>query len=149
MRYDVIWHFIHQWRHKIIKNEIITSSLLTCSFYQKMSRYNVFQYETPDQMSYLKTLHESFENFQKIKLQWERIFEKLLTCSEFSLNFQSENGFELTKDGRIEMRGSFLSRAYFSFSYYLTPLATLGSVLFIFCYLLFLILLTVFFIRLG
>ena len=69
-------------------------------FIKKMPRYNVFQYKIHDRMSCLRTFHESFENSQKIKLQWERIFEKLLTFSEFSLNFQSENGFQLTKDGR-------------------------------------------------
>ena len=99
----------------------MTSYLLTCLFYQKMSRYNVVQYEIPDQMSYLRTLYDHFENFRKIKFQWERIFEKTLAFCEFSLDLQSENGFELTKDRRIEMRGSFYSRTYFCFSHCLTP----------------------------
>ena len=48
-------------------------------------------------------------------------FRKPLAFCEFSLDFQSENGFELTKDRRIEMRGSRWLRAYFCFSYCLTP----------------------------
>ena len=46
-----------------------------CSFYQKNYRYNVFQYEIPDRISYLKILVNNFENFRKIKFKWERIFE--------------------------------------------------------------------------
>ena len=66
----------------------MTSYLLTCSFYQKVSRYNVFQYKISD--------------------QWERIFifEKALAFCEFSPDFQSESGFDLTKIRGIEMRGS-------------------------------------------
>ena len=51
-----------------------------------MSRYNVFQYKISD--------------------QWERIFEKALAFCEFSPDFQSESGFDLTKIRGIEMRGS-------------------------------------------
>ena len=72
-----------------------------------MSRYKVFQNEIPGRMSYLRSVYNNFENFRKIKFQWERIFKKPMAFCEFSLNFQSENGFELTKDRRIEMRGPF------------------------------------------
>ena len=58
-------------------------------------------------MRYLRSLYDHFENFRKINFQWERIFEKPLDFCEFSLDFQSENGFELTKYRRIEMRGPF------------------------------------------
>ena len=51
----------------------------------------------------------------------KRVFEKPLAFSEFSPDFQSENGFQLTKHRRIEMRGSHLSTAYFGFSHCLTP----------------------------
>ena len=44
--------------------------LIRCLFYQKMSRYNVFQYKIPNRMSYIKTLYNHFENFGKIKFQW-------------------------------------------------------------------------------
>ena len=92
-----------------------------------MSRYNVFQYEIPDRMSYLRTHYNHFENFRKIKFQWEGISEKPLAFCEFLLDSQSENGFDLTKHMRIEIRGSFWSRAYFCFSYCLTPPPTLIS----------------------
>ena len=51
----------------------------------------------------------------------KRVFEKPLAFTQFLLDFQSENGFELAKDRRIEMRGSHLSTAYFCFSHCLTP----------------------------
>ena len=95
--------------------------LIRCLFYQKMSRYNVFQYGIPVRMSYKRTLYDHLENFRKIKFQWERIFEKPLAFCEFSLDFQSENVFELTKDRRIKMRRSFWSRTYFCFFHCLTP----------------------------
>ena len=103
----------------------MASYFLTGSFYQKMSRYNVFQYEIPNRMSYKRTLYDHFENFRKIKYQWETIFEKPLAFCEFSLDFQSENGFDLTKDRRIEMKGPCWSRAHFSFSHSLTPSPTI------------------------
>ena len=59
--------------------------------------------------------------FQDIIFQWQRIFEKPLAFCEFSLDFQSENGFELTKDSIIEMGGSFWFRTYFCFFRCLTP----------------------------
>ena len=100
----------------------MTSYLLTRCLYQKMSRYNVFQYGTPDRMSYLRTLYDHFENFRKIKFQWGRNFEKPLAFCEFLLDFQSENDLELTKDRRIKMRRSFWSRTYFCFFFHcLTP----------------------------
>ena len=49
---------------KVIKNETTMSYLPTCSFSQKTSRYNVFRNETPDRMSYLKTLYGHFKYFQ-------------------------------------------------------------------------------------
>ena len=108
-----MYHFIHVLRHKIIKNEIMTLYVLTCSFYQKTSRSKVFPYEVPVWMNCSRTFYNHFENFRKIKFQWERIFEKPLAFCEFSLYFQFENGFELTKDRRTEIRGSFWCRAYF------------------------------------
>ena len=57
----------------------------------------------------------AFEHFLKIKLQWERVFERRLTLCLFWLDFQSEKGFELTKDREIEMRGLVWSRPYFCF----------------------------------
>ena len=57
-----------------------------------MSRYNVFQYEIPDRVSYERTLYDHFENFRKIKFQWLRIFEKTLAFCEFLLDFQLKNG---------------------------------------------------------
>ena len=70
----------------------------------KISCYNVFQYGIHDGMSYFRALDDNFENFRKIQFQWVRIFKKRLAFCEFSLNFESENGFEITKDRRIEMR---------------------------------------------
>ena len=93
----------------------MTTYLLTCSFHQKMCRYNVFQCEITDRMRCLRALYDHFENFRKIKFQWGRNFEKPLAFCEFSLDFQSENDFELTKDRRIKMRRSFWSRTYFCF----------------------------------
>ena len=98
----------------------MASNLLACSFYQKMSRYNVFQYENPDRTSYLRTLYDHFENFGKIKFQWEGISEKPLAFCEFSLGSQYENSFDLTKDRGIEMTGSLWSRAHFCFCHCLT-----------------------------
>ena len=86
-----------------------------------MASYKVFQYKIPDQMRYSRTRYDHFENFRKIKFQWEGISEKPLAFCEFLLDSQSENGFDLTKDTRIEIGGSFWSRAYFCFSHCLTP----------------------------
>ena len=43
----------------------MTSYLLTCSFHKKMSHYDNFQHENPDRISFLRALHDHFENFQK------------------------------------------------------------------------------------
>ena len=43
----------------------MTSYLITCSLYHKMSRFKVFQYEISDRMSYLKALYDNFEIFRK------------------------------------------------------------------------------------
>ena len=99
----------------------MTTYLLTCSFHQKMCRYNVFQCEITDRMRCLRALYDHFENFRKIKFQWGRNFEKPLAFCEFSLDFRSENDFELTRDRRIKMRRSFWSRTYFCFFHCLTP----------------------------
>ena len=80
----------------------MTSYLLTCSLYQKMSRFKVFQYEISDRMSYSRTLYDNFEIFRKKIFQWGRIFENRGAVREISTDFQSENGFELTKDRRIK-----------------------------------------------
>ena len=85
-----------------------------------MPRYNVFQYEISHRMSYLRTLYDHFENFQK-KIQWEGISENPVAFCKFSHDSQSENSFDLTKDRRIEIKGSFWSRAYSCFSHCLTP----------------------------
>ena len=53
-------------------------------------------------MSYLGPFYEKFEIFQKKFFQWERIFENRGAVREISTDFQSEKGFELTKDGRIK-----------------------------------------------
>ena len=66
-----------------------------------MSRYNVFQYKISDRMSYLGALYDNFEIFRKKKFQWGRVFENRGPVREISTDFQSENGFELTKDRRI------------------------------------------------
>ena len=116
MRYDVIYHFIQVLRHKIIKNEIMTLYVLTCSFYQKTSRSKVFPYEIPVWMNCSRTFYNHFENFRKIKFQWEIIFKIPPVFFQCLLNFQFENGFELPKNKRIEIRDPFRSRAYFRFS---------------------------------
>ena len=46
-----------------------------------------------------------------MKFQWERIFEKSLIFYKFSLDFQSENGFELKKHKKTDMKGPFWSTA--------------------------------------
>ena len=48
-------------------------------------------------MSYLRTLHDNFEIFRKIEFQWGKIFENRRALREISIDFQSENGFKLTK----------------------------------------------------
>ena len=80
----------------------MTSYLITCSLYQKMSRFKVFQYKISDRMSYLGALYDNFEIFRKKIFQWGRIFENQGAVREISTDFQSENGFELTKDRRIK-----------------------------------------------
>ena len=56
------------------KNKFLNNAYnVTCYL---LSRYKVFQQEIPDRMSYTRTLYDHFENFRKIKFQWERIFEK-------------------------------------------------------------------------
>ena len=69
----------------------MTSYLLTCSLYRKMSRFKVFQYEIVDRMSYLTTLYDNFEIFQKKNFQWGRIFENRGDVCEISTDFQTEN----------------------------------------------------------
>ena len=67
-----------------------------------MSRFKVFQYKISDRMSHLGALYDNFEIFRKKNFQWERIFENRGAVREISTDFQSENGFELTKDRRIK-----------------------------------------------
>ena len=43
----------------------MTSDLITCSLYQKMSRVKVFQYEIYDRVSRLGALYDNFEIFRK------------------------------------------------------------------------------------
>ena len=43
----------------------MTSYLITCSLYQKMSRFKVFQYKISDRMSHLGALYDNFEIFRK------------------------------------------------------------------------------------
>ena len=43
----------------------MTSYLITCSFYQKLSRFKVFQYEISDRMSHVGALYNNFEIFRK------------------------------------------------------------------------------------
>ena len=51
-----------------------------------MTRYNVFQYEISDRMSYLGAPYDNFEIFQK-KIQWGRIFENRGAVLEISTYF--------------------------------------------------------------
>ena len=84
----------------------MTSYLITCPLYQKkIFRFKVFQCKISDQMSYLGTLYANFENFRKMKFQWERIFIQPHLFYESSSNFQSENAFDLTNKMNIKMRG--------------------------------------------
>ena len=79
----------------------MTSYLLPNSFsYQKMSRLRVFQYKISDRKSYLGALYNNFEIFRK-KIQWESIFENPGVVREISADFQSENGFDLKNNRRI------------------------------------------------
>ena len=81
----------------------MTSYLLT--LYQKMchfNRFKVFHYEISDRIIYLIDLYDNFENFKKI-YQWGRIFENGEAAREISIDFQCENGFELTKYRRINL----------------------------------------------
>ena len=71
-----IFHdFVTSYMNKMLY-DVLSPHILT--LYKKISRCNVFQYENPDRMRYLRTLYDHFENFRKIKFQWERIFEKPL-----------------------------------------------------------------------
>ena len=65
-----------------------------------MSRYNVFQYEISDRMSYMGALCDNFEIFQK-KFQWEWIFKNGGAVRKISTDFQPENSFELTNYSKI------------------------------------------------
>ena len=76
---------------KIIKNERMTSYLLTCSFYPKVSRYNVFQYKISDRKlstiilkffekkisiaKNFRKLRGSSRNFDRFSI-WESSFEQ-------------------------------------------------------------------------
>ena len=64
-----------------------------------MSRYNVYQYEIPDRMSYLRTLHNHFEIFRKIKYQWERIFENPWAFASFPSIFNLKTVLSSQKIG--------------------------------------------------
>ena len=61
----------------------MASRLITCSFYQKLVRYNIFQYEISDQINYLRTSYDNLKKIRKIKFQWEKYFEKNLTFASF------------------------------------------------------------------
>ena len=65
MSYFLTCHFttIVKFKHSAQWHFQIVLYLLAYSFYQKMSRYNVFQYEIPDRMSYLRALFNNFEHF--------------------------------------------------------------------------------------
>ena len=81
-RYDVIVLILMiLWRHTWMKWYMM-SYLLTCSSYQKMSRYNVLQYEIPE---LFKNSLRSFWNFWKIKFQLGKIFEKPWPFASFHL----------------------------------------------------------------
>ena len=73
----------------------------------------------------------------KKKIQWEGISENPVAFCKFSHDSQSENSFDLTKDRRIEIKGSFWSRAYSCFSHCLTGppsnIALFGELWQIFC----------------
>ena len=89
----------------------MTSYLLPCWLCQnlKMSRFKVFQYEISNRTSYLRIYELStiiLKIYEKILISIGKNMEKNLAFFEFSLDFQSENGYDLTKDGTIEMRGS-------------------------------------------
>ena len=43
----------------------MTSYLLACSLYQKMSRFKVFQYKISDRISHLEALYDNLEIFRK------------------------------------------------------------------------------------
>ena len=52
-------------------------------------------------MSHVTALYDNFEIFRK-KIQRGRILKNRRAVCEISTDFQSENGFELTKDGGIK-----------------------------------------------
>ena len=56
-------------------------------------------------MSYQGALYDNCEIFRKKRIQWGRILENRGAVREISTDFQSESGFELTKDRRMEIRG--------------------------------------------
>ena len=73
------------------------------SIFIKNARFKVFQYEISDRI--MQTLYDIFEKNIRMKFQLERIFEEPTAFCEFSSNFKSENGFEVSKDRRIKLRG--------------------------------------------
>ena len=99
----------------------MTIYLLTCSFYQKVSRSNGFQYKICDRMSYLTALYDNFKIFRK-KIQRGRDFENRGEVREISTDFQSKNGFELTKVRRIKFWAIALTPDTFFFFHYVPPL---------------------------
>ena len=68
------------------------------SVLSKMFRIEVFQYKISDRMSYLTALYDNFLIFRKKNFKWGRIFKNRWAVREISTDFQSENGFKLTKD---------------------------------------------------
>ena len=80
----------------------MTSYLFIYSRYQKCAILIVFQYKIFDRIIYLLDLYDNFEIFRK-KFQWGRIFENGEAAREISIDFQCENGFELTKYRRINL----------------------------------------------
>ena len=78
------------------------TSYVILFMYQKVPRYNIFQYKISDPMSFLTALYDNFKIFRKNFFHWERNFENRGAFRKISTDFQFENGFELSKCRRID-----------------------------------------------
>ena len=97
------WACDEIWRHKITKN---------VHFIKKCPVITFFSIKFPIEWAIWQLSTIILKFFEK-NFQWGRVFENRGAVREISTDFQSENGFDLTKNRRIEMRGLFWSRAYF------------------------------------
>ena len=74
--------------HILFLYDVLNWDLLKRPSYQKMSQFNIFQYEISYRMSFRWILYDNFQNPRKMTFQWERGFQPILNLKTV-LNLQN------------------------------------------------------------